>query len=264
MRKEGRKKLMPVLLTLILILSMITIFPPMQVGAAITVSKTAGLTCGEKIWVNVTDGSLEPEWDYWVAFEKGATFENVTDGVSDEDGNISVEVEIPYRALPGNYDIRLVNKSDTADFWADTLTISSVYNVIYSVDTLGNEVDHVLYNGSYWSGELGNFWIKVENMSDAYGEEVKVSVYEPDGNLLDEDNTSDGDLFFELLFDYEDTGATNYETAYYVTVEEGGTEMANHTLPVKLDVILETTLSDQVWGDNTSTWSCIPLGVVIP
>ena len=257
MKKEGRKKLMPVLLTLILILSMITVFPPMQVGAAITVSKTTGLTCGEKIWVNVTDETLEPEWDYWVAFEDAigsGTFENVTDGVSDEDGNISVEVEIPYRALPGDYDIRLVNKSDTGDFWADTLTISSVYNVIYSVDTLGNEVDHVLYNGSYWSGELGNFWIKVENMSGAYGEEVKVSVYEPDGILLDDDNTSDGDLFFELLFDYMETAPVeNYETAYYVTVEEGGTEMANHTLPVKLDVTLETTLSDQVWGDNTVT-----------
>ena len=61
MKKEGRKKIMPVLLTMILILSMITLFAPMQVGAAITVSKTTGLTCGEKIWVNVTDQSLDPE-----------------------------------------------------------------------------------------------------------------------------------------------------------------------------------------------------------
>ena len=255
MKKEGRKKIMPVLLTLILVLSMITFFPPMQVGAAITVSKTTGLTCGEKIWVNVSDHDLDPDTDYWVAFEDEiGGFENVTDGTSDEDGNISVEVEIPYRALPGDYNIRLVNKSDISDVYdTDTLTISSVYNVIYSVGTLGNEVDYVLYNGSYWDGELGNFWLQVENMSDAYDEEVKVSVYEPDGTLLDDDNTSDGDLFFELLFDYMDTSPDNYETAYYVTVEEGGVEMANHTLPVKLDVTLETTLSDKVWGDNTVT-----------
>jgi hypothetical protein len=260
MKKEGRSKIMPVLLTFILVLSTMIFFPPMQISAALEISKTTGVTCGEKIWVNVTDESLDSEQEYWVAIEKTngtGDFINITDGESDEKGNIEVEVEVPYRSIPETYAIRLVNKSDTADFQAGTITIKSVYNLIYSVGTLGNTVDHVLYNGSYWTGELGNFWIQIENMSDTHDEEVKVTVYEPNGAIADaaSDNCSDGDVFFEILFDYMETTPDNYETEYYVIVEEGspGVVMANHTLPVKLDVELETTLNDQVWSDNTVT-----------
>ena len=74
-----KKRLMTYIVFFSLFCSFITIAPiqTSAVANSFEVSKTTDLTCGEKIWMNVTDQSLTYNTRYYVKIWGGSNWENI-------------------------------------------------------------------------------------------------------------------------------------------------------------------------------------------
>ena len=95
-----KNKLMTITLAILMLLSTVIMLPQTIKASPdnkIDVSKTSGLTCGETIWVNVTDGGLIENTRYYVHIWNGIDWENIADEKADSDGNIAIQMNIPYR-----------------------------------------------------------------------------------------------------------------------------------------------------------------------
>ena len=199
------------LVTLILLLSMIVLFPlPTPVKATPTVgsvnlSKTGGsnnplwnLTCGEIVKLEVTDNSLNASETYYLKVWNGTHWIKLADGKSDSYGDLTIEFHVPgwgqlhhnpvlengsfssyTQPTNGRWNITLWDKHGTqVDGFNETLIISYLYMAKYKYN--GNWVDYILYNKSY-----SPFYIYVYNWTSS-GWQVEsthhfnLTLYEPD------------------------------------------------------------------------------------
>jgi len=256
MRGIGKSRLMATFVTVVLVLSMLVIIPRMSmaVGPSMTISKKDDLTCGEVIWINGT--GLDPGTYYVVQIGKvvspGWNLENITSKRADENGNVSIEIHVPYRSEPGSYRLVLANESDSTDNVTDTVAIKNVYKIEYEVS--GEKVEYAIWNKEYT--DPNSFTIKIYNWTGSKYElldkTVNVTVYDPEDNIiptLTDDDVSGGSWAIDYTFNYTD--GDNREVVYRVRVFDGGILCANFTLPVLLDVTA-TIPSAVIWGDEVT------------
>ena len=237
MNNDGKSKLMPLLVTLILLGSMLFVIAPTTVAQQIDeVSKTDDLTCGEEIWVNASDLTEDDRYYIFVENETSG-WELIDDQRADEDGEIAVEINVPYRNPLGAYDIGLSDSDDSADIFDQAaIFINNTFWVRYKVS--GDFLDYVIFNQSYEDPEA--FEIYIYNWTgskyELVEEEVDISFQEPDGTELYTKNTDVGIWDLDFTFDFPD--GTNLETNYIVEVElAADTNQNSHAnIPVKLDV----------------------------
>ncbi|MDG6218766.1 MAG: hypothetical protein QCI00_04935, partial [Candidatus Thermoplasmatota archaeon] len=252
MKQNMRRKLTPLFITMMLLVSMFIILPTSVLAAPAIddISKTDDLTCGEEIWVNAS-GLTEDE-RYYVRIWDGTEHVNLSDKKADEDGEISVSVNVPYTDTLGETYLTLWNVSD-GELDNESIYITNTYYVRYKV---GSEyVDHAVWNQSYEDATA--FWIEVYNWTgskyELFKETITISLFMPDGStdsLVTPKTTNTGKWDIDYTFDYEDSD-DNLETNYWVNVTLDGTHYSNATLPVKLDVT--ATLPTNVkWGDEVS------------
>ena len=214
MNKNGKSKLMPLLVTLILLASMLFVITPTTVAQEIEeVSKTDDLTCGEEIWVNGTDLTEDERYYIFIENETGG-WELIDDQRADEDGEIAVEINVPYRNPLGAYDVALSDSDDSADIFDTTpIWINNTFWVRYKVG--GDFLDHVIYNNTYEDPQA--FFIYVYNWTgsryELVEEDITIELQEPDGTVLYTKMTDVGYWDLDITFDYDDNG--NFETDYF-------------------------------------------------
>jgi hypothetical protein len=270
MGKEGRRKIMPVFITLLLILSMIIIFVPTinviaQTGKV--TPRAVGLTPGETIHFKVTDDGLEPEETYelWV-WNATATkkIKKLETADADKNGDIDIELNVPgWNELGENP----LNNSGT---WVlglhkqgypvtpnatATITIDKYFDVRYK--TGDTWIDFVIYNKTYTNPDF--FYVYVYNWTgNRYelvdDEEIRYRLFSPDGGApLYDINTSTGYWKAVWTFDYGDpTVPESLENWYYVNVSlknEPPKRYSNATLSVLLDVTADVPQNAE-WGDT--------------
>jgi len=131
MKNDGRRKIMPFLLTFILILSVMVIVPQSSVADEFIGVypdginwKVGALTCGDELTYKVTDRSLDPETDYILQLDNGTDWIELEDGESTEDGDLYIEFNAPgwadldpdYNVVPTSqpWDLRLWNDDTDA------------------------------------------------------------------------------------------------------------------------------------------------------
>ncbi len=270
MKRNMKEKLMPMLLTCVLLVSAMAIVPQAIADDAVVfpdgiVSKTTGLTCGEEISYKVTDDSLEPETDYRLLLDATGIGEGMIElGMeeSTKDGDLYITFNAPGWANlgmndpKGTWDLTLVLDED------DTNTSLPGYEAQISITKYLNVrmksgdawLDYLVYNTSYeylyiylynWTGA------KYELADDLT---FDITIYQPDGTteidkyigvttgIWDVDITSDD-------MDFKD-GVGNLE--YYLPVvitdyEYGG--VTQTAIPVIL-AVTATYPDDAEWGDT--------------
>ena len=246
MRGIGKSRLMATFVTVVLVLSMLVIIPKTSTangGVIITeISKDKDLTCGEIIWINAT-GS--PKQVYVLQIEtESSDFENISTKTADKNGKVNFEIHVPYRSTPGDYSVKVVNKSNPADFDSDTITIKNVYKIEFAVG--GESVEYVIWNKVY-----EDFKVQVKNWTgskyELLDDEVTVEIYEPDNDLLESEIITEGTFTTDIKFNFTD--GDNKETDHYVVVKRNSIVVANVTLPVLLDVT-STVPHDVIWGQK--------------
>jgi hypothetical protein len=258
MRKELKRKFMPVFITLVLLLSMVVILPPSSVTAQ-TIYLTGfdpnvDLISGQEIKLEVTDNSLTPDDEYAVKVWNGSAWIELEDGEADMYGDITLEFNVPGwddlgMSPLGTWYIRLFDDSDTEVGANKTITIGSVWNVRYKYQ--GEWIDHVIYNQSYTP-----FYIYVYNWTSS-GWQLEddltftITVKNPDKSDLDwQEGVTTGywDWDFVRADNNWGDGSGNLENYYWVNVTNGS-EYAEVPLPVKLNMTANVP-TDAVWGDE--------------
>ena len=248
-----KKRLVTIAMIMTILCSMIVIIPQSTLAASseIQVSKTTGLTCGETIWVNVTDSSLTLHARYYVNVWGGSGWENIADKRADEKGNIAIKTNVPYRHPLGKYNLSLWNTVDDsgAQYGENvTIWIENTYKISYKV---GDQfAKYALFNKTYEHPNA--FKILIYNWTGSKYEILKKSVtitlYDPEGKQELSKVTSTGMWDIDYTFNYNDDG--NLETYYWANVTRSTTnEYSNATLPVKLDVTATLPTSAK-WGDE--------------
>ena len=266
MKENGRRKLMPLLLSLILIVSMITILPTGTLAQEAKwyneydAEKTAfvDMTPGDIITVKGSDLTVDQR--YYVYFESESSqsiypvYELLDDKKADDSGEVEMEINVPYRDTLATYEICLMN-----DTWANNgsnvsgspvdVDITSTYKVRYKSG--GEYLDYVLLAKEYyWPDYLE---ISVWNWTGAkyviFDEgQVDITLYDPTGISNESwDQTSTGYWNLDYVFDFDD--ADHYENNYWVEVLYDAGHSAYQPLPVKLNMTA-TLPTDAEWGDT--------------
>jgi len=265
---NGKKsKLMSMLVTLLMVLSLVTIFAPATSGTTLKVSDdgtTYGLTPGDVITVEVTDGTLTEDEEYEITVWDGTQQVSLEEATADSNGDLSVDIHVPgYDELGqnpiGTWNLSLWDESDTLIDEVN-IDITNYYKVRIKVD--GEFVDHVIHNHSYdAAGELefhifnwtGSKWDEVTG-DDA---DLTVELYDPEDVFTGEDNTDLGSYKWnpDYTFDYIDSGDNiNRECMYWLYVENNldGNKYSYVPIPVKLD--FTATIPENIkWDDNIYT-----------
>jgi hypothetical protein len=234
-----------------LLLPLVAVLPESVTAVDVDISETMGLTCGQRIWINVTAGVLPPFTGYLVQLEKTPhkmDWETIVKVISDEDGSLSTSFHIPHRDAPRDYTLRLVNRDDQNDVIKTVpLEITNIYYILYQVD--GKPVDYAVWNKKYISPH--GFTIQVFRwMGTSYElltTDVAISLFDPLGvPRLTDASVAGGAWEIDYIFDFKD--GNNYETFYTVAVSKKGKMCAESLLPVKLMVTLDNP-SSMTWGD---------------
>lgn len=258
MRKERKSKLMPILMTLILLLSVIALVPQSTLAAPQIdeASKTDDLTCGEKIWVNASELTSDVRYYLFVGNETDDWGDNVGDERADDDGEISLEINVPYRNPLGGYNLSLHSSATptvaTQNGSNMTLWINNTFKLQYKVG--GDFLKHALYNYTYEYPDP--FYIYIYNWTgskyELYEESVDIDLKLPDGALDLEKTTSTGMWDIDYTFD-STVDAPNLETYYLIWINDTNDvdELSRVKFPVKLDVTVELP-SDVDWGDTVT------------
>jgi len=256
MRKERKSKLMPILMTLTLLVSMIVfvqtpvadVFPDGTNGSAF------GLTPGDTITYKVTNNTLNESEDYsiWV---QGAKWIELGDDGSDGDGDVTIEFNVPgWNELGGDpintWTLELHDESNTslgANYEAN-IDILNYHHLKFKYD--GDWIDSLTYNTTYTP-----FYIYVYNWTgnkyETHEESLDIEIFEPGMNLIASQTGIDTGLWDLDLVDSDlnyGSGTGNLEYYLNITVTEGAMISMIH-LPVKLDVTA-TLPTDAVWGDT--------------
>ncbi len=274
MRKEMKEKLMPVLVTLILVLSMIAILPTSNVAATDvtlsndgSVSQSKNLTCGEVITMEVVDNSLNASEEYTVEVWNGTAWIELEDGDADMYGDVAIGFHVPgwseLGKCPvnnrgdaglsnGSWKVSLFDKYGTQVTGSNTtITIGNLFDIRYKSG--GEWLDYVIYNQTYTP-----FYIYVYNWTSSGwqiedGETVDITIYDPVGTYVDDQAdvaTGIWDWDFVRSDNNYGSGAGNLENYYWVNVTiDGTTNGSNATLPVKLDMTSDVP-SNAEWGDT--------------
>ncbi len=280
MMKEMKNKLMPILVTAILLLSLVPIVLGNGTTLRVQYDRTSVLTVwgdsintpGDEITVRVTDGSLTPDQTYtltvnntdtgdWGKLYKGS-------GKADSKGDISFATRVPGYSLLGSG----VIDTHTLDLWegdpddgicvaSTTIDIHNYFKVKIFVDD--QEVSHLYHNYTYFDNEL-EFRIYNYTGGTSYelADDIEVScyLYEPDGsdtNTSQFDITDEDDGVFnevdEFEFDFIDADG-NMETFYWVYVEnnDDGNQYSTAAIPIKFYFNTEITGFDL---EETYPWA---------
>jgi hypothetical protein len=248
-----KKRLITSIIVLSICCSFIT-FLPLQTLAApqsIIVSKTDNLTCGELIWVNITDQSLNINTRYYVKLWDGSDWEHLVNKKANEQGNLAVSLHIPYRHPVGSYNLSLWNSLDDSGSQigdAIPLWINNTYKVEFRVNN--QQVSDAMYNKAYAYPEAFSFY--VYNWSgtryDLLKNSIVIKLYDPSGINDLSTTTKTGKWDIDYTFNYTDNA--NLETSYWLNVTRSDTnEYSNVSIPVKLDVTV-TIPSNILWGDT--------------
>jgi len=262
MKEKGKRKLMPFLLTLILIISMITILPTGTLAQEVkwynkyNAEKTEfdDMTPGDIITVKGSD--LTEDQRYYVYFEaESGSPELLDDERANDKGEIEMEVNVPYRDTLGMYELYLLNTTWAAGGGTDTnvsgspvnVWINNTYKVRYKSG--GEYLDYVLLAKEYYYPDY--IEISVWNWTGSkyviFEKGVDITLYDPEGNNETWDHTSTGYWNLDYIFDY-DTG-DHYENNYWVNVTYDADHTAYQPLPVKLNMTATIT-SNPEWGDT--------------
>ena len=247
-----RNRLLTSILTINILLSLLIVNIPSSEAAEIEISKINGLTCGEIIWVNVTNGDLISNHDYIIQIEKtsgSSDWENILIKRSDGNGNFSAKINVPQRVYPGTYSIRLINKSDADDVYdIKDIEISNIFKVKFRYNK--EEIEYVIWNKNYaypdsldievyfWSGKT----------YELLNEKVAIELYDPSGNLeLSDLDISNGIWNIDYTFDFID--GSNLETEYFLKVYKSEKIMSQYLLPVRLNLTFNE-ISSIIWGNQ--------------
>jgi len=274
MKNEGKRKIMPFLLTFILILSVMVIVPQSSVVADEFIGvfpdgvnwKVGALTCGDELTYKVTDRSLDPETDFTLQLHNGTDWIDIEDAESTEDGDLYIEFNAPgwadfdpdYGVDPtsnngsSGWDLQLYN-DDTSGVEAGyeaQINISNLYSIKVKYD--GDWLDNLIYNMTYtpvyiyiynWSGS--KYVLAEDKVFD-------LEILQPDGatTLADYDNLTTAIWDLDITDDDLDfqNGADNLEYYLPVTVDDG-----SHTTVTAIPVLLAVTADypdDAEWGDT--------------
>ncbi|UCF49430.1 MAG: hypothetical protein JSU91_06705 [Thermoplasmatales archaeon] len=259
MKEKGKRKFMPFLLTLILIISMITIMPTGTLAQEVKwyneydAEKAAfdDMTPGDEITVKGSDLTVDQR--YYVYFEAEAGDpELLDDKKADDKGDVEMTVNVPFRNNLTIYQIYLLN-----DTWGNDgsnvsgspvdVDITNSYKVRYKSG--GEYLEYVLLAKEYYYPNY--LEISVWNWTGAkyviFDEgEIDITLYDPSDTAKATDQTSTGYWNLDYIFDY-DVG-DSYENNYWVEVVYGS-YYAYQPLPVKLNMTAEFP-SDPEWGDT--------------
>jgi len=243
-------------MTLILLLSVIALVPQSTLAAPQIdeASKTDDLTCGEKIWVNASELTSDVRYYLFVGNETGDWGDNVGDERADDDGEISLEINVPYRNPLGGYNLSLHSSVTptvaTQNGTNMTLWINNTFDVRFKSGT--EYLDYAVYNQSYEAPNAFEFYVYnwTGSKYELYEDEITMTLYDPDGDPEYTKTTSTGTWDIDYTFDSVDDG-TNFELKYWLNVTDtaDANKHSNATLPVKLDVTVELP-SDVDWGDT--------------
>ncbi|MBU0498146.1 MAG: carboxypeptidase-like regulatory domain-containing protein, partial [Candidatus Thermoplasmatota archaeon] len=254
MNINKKSKLLSLLITMILLSSMLVVFSGSVVAQEIEeVSKTDDLICGEKIWVNCS--GLTEDTRYYIYIEdEGGDYDLLDDKRANEDGEISLQVNMPYRNPLGGYSLALCDgdPNGAGTILDNTMVyINNTFWVRYKV--AGTFIDHVIFNKSY--EDASAFEIYVYNWTgskyELFKKSVTIELQNPASSVLYTKTTSTGIWDIDITFNYED--GANLETNYFVAVEYNTDTDQNSTakLPVKLDVTA-TLPTDVEWSDTVT------------
>ncbi len=286
MGKNIKSRLMPFFITLILLASMLVFLPSGNVvkATSITLSNDGAgdipLTCGDELTIKVTDGSLDPNTNYYVAVKNvsGNWIRLCSSKSADDYGDIELTFKVPgWNDVDGNPTVNHSAGLSTAGTWNvsiinassgnpvtgayDIITISNLYDVYFKYN--GETIDHVLYNKGYnstwfevyvrnWTG-YNTGWDDPERDEDFY-----VDVYDSGWNQLYNHYHLGGSEKWQWTLaasdtDYKDTSTTpdDLETYLIFNVTGGNNFNSSIRLPILLNVSANVP-DGAVWGDTLS------------
>jgi len=250
-----KKRLMTYLVLFSLFCSFMAIIPIQTTATSnsVTVSKTSDLTCGEKIWVNVTDESLSYNTRYYIKIWDGSDWENIVNKKADQNGNLAVSFHIPYRNMLRSYNLSLWDSIDTSGSKIGNDAILWINNSFKVEFRINNQiVDHVIYNKEYAYPDSLSFYVYnwTGTKYELYKKTVLISMFNPEGTYELSHITKTGIWDIDYTFNYTD--GANLETNYWINVTDSNTDAnSNISLPVKLDISF-TFLSSLTWGETLS------------
>jgi hypothetical protein len=259
MRKEGKNRLVSMLIVLALMFSMIVLITqPALAAPDIYISKTVNLTYGETIWVNVSGLTTDNDYEVWI-WDTAGWETNISEDTADAYGRVSMEVEVPYRNPLGDYYLIVLDVTGTPDPDApdenETIEIYNTYLVNMKVN--GNEVSNLLHNQTYEYGGNMELTFELFNGSDLIDDwDLVTTLADPTGAYVDSKTISNGKWIPNIVtFDYVGD-LPNREVNYWlnVTPSSGHTgEWTNISIPVKLNVTTTVSPTDLTYGDEDVT-----------
>jgi len=273
MKNEGKRKIMPLLLTLTLILSVMVIVPQSSVADPFIGVfpdginwKVGGLTCGDELTYKVTDRSLDPETDFILQIHNGTDWIEIENGESTDDGDLYIEFNAPgWADLDPNYLVDPTSNNGTGAWelrlWNDDtdvleagyeaqITIDNLYHIKVKYD--GDWIDNFVYNTTYtpvyiyiynWSGSK---YVLADHI------DFDVEILQPDGVTVLADYVDISTGIWDLDITDEDLdfrgGSGNLEYYLQMNVDDG-VHTTTTAFPVLLDVTADYP-SDAEWGDT--------------
>jgi hypothetical protein len=260
MKTNNKGKIMPFLITLVLLLSMVIIVPQTMAAEEWDLDEftTHDLTSGEQILVKASGLTANTRYYIGIKNESGNWTTSLGNGKADSDRDFSKTINVPFREV-GSYDMALFNSNTLIDanIVLDNITIwvNHSYRITYEVGT--TSVDYVLFNKTY-EGAEDRLKINIDKWTgskyESLTEDVVFTLYNPDGTKIDDAYTNEtidlGTWPIEYTFDFRD--GNNLENSYWVYAElEGDTDYyTNTSLPVKLEMVDTEGVNNYEWGDT--------------
>jgi len=259
MRKDGKNRLVSILVVLALMFSMIVILTqPALAAVDMNVSKISNLTYGDTIWVNVSGLTEDNDYEVWISNETGGWETNISEDTADAYGRVSMEVDIPYRNPVDDYYLIVLDVTGVPDPDApeanQTIQIYNTYKVIMKVN--GDEVSNLMHNRTYEYGGDLELTFEVYNGSDLIDWNLEAALWDPEGNYVDNKTISNGKWIPNILtFDYVGD-LPNREVDYWLSIAPSSGhsgELTNISVPVKLNVTATVSPTDITYGDEDIT-----------
>jgi hypothetical protein len=285
MGKNMKERLMPFFITLVLMVSMIVILPSNNVMATWPYDTSinndgAGdipLTCGDELTIKVTNGSLWPETNYYVAVWNGSAWNRLCSSkIADEYGDIELTFRVPgwndlgvnpvtnngtgVSDSDGEWNVSIVNASSGVEVAGTntTITITNLYDVYYKVDGSSDRyynfikqqgIDSIDVYVRNWTG-YNSGWVDPEE-----DETFTIQLFNathgklyPTGSAASMTNGKWPGLYIDSDYTSYNESATSKETYVYFNVSDG-----THTSSARFPILLNMTAdvpTGAVWGDE--------------
>jgi protocatechuate 3,4-dioxygenase beta subunit len=206
----------------------------------------------------LTDGTR-----YYIMVEnESGGYEEIESEVADSDGEISTQVNLPFRRVLGAYTLSLNNS--TAQLDTATIYINNTFWVKYLAGS--TEADHYIFDLIYTGSKKVKFEIYnwTGNKYELYEEDIDITVFLPDANKAPLDPANIDGAYTDYLNTSTDSGywtipwyvfnftggEDNLETEYHVNITDSTNSLySNATLHIKVNMTADTP-SDATWGDT--------------